>query len=214
MHETDTKPSTAADAAEQPTAATDPVAGGSPADPATADDTTNGPSAGDAPAADPTAELFQQLASLQGELAAARERHIRSVADLDNFRKRALRDKEDARRAATTALIEDILPVIDNFAMGLEAARQHEGGEAFVSGFSMVLSQLKSVLAGVGVEELNPLGFAFDPNLHEAIAHQAHDTIAEGLVCVVHRTGYRLGERLIRPASVVVSNGQPPPAAE
>lgn len=156
---------------------------------------------------DETSDLFRQMDALQIELKTAKERYLRSVADLENFRKRAVREKDDARRGALSSLIEELLPVIDNFQMGLSAASNHAGGEAFVQGFEMILGQLQGVLRNNGVKELNPVGEAFDPNLHESIAYQPSEEQPDGHVISVERVGYVLHDRLIRPAAVVVSKG-------
>lgn len=156
---------------------------------------------------DETSDLFRQMDALQMELKTAKERYLRTVADLENFRKRAVREKDEVRKGATSSLVEDLLPVIDNFQMGLAAAAKHEGGEAFTQGFEMILNQIQGVLRNNGVQELNPVGEAFNPNLHESIAYQPSDEQPEGHVISVERVGYVLHERLIRPASVVVSKG-------
>ncbi|MCC5833578.1 MAG: nucleotide exchange factor GrpE [Opitutales bacterium] len=156
---------------------------------------------------DETSDLFRQMDALQMELKTAKERYLRTVADLENFRKRAVREKDEARRGATSSLIEDLLPVIDNFQMGLAAAAKHDGGEAFTQGFEMILNQIQGVLRSNGVQELNPVGEAFNPNLHESIAYQPSDEQPEGHVISVERVGYVLHERLLRPAAVVVSKG-------
>lgn len=158
-------------------------------------------------AEDETGDLYRQMDSLQTELKEAKERYLRTVADLENFRKRAQRDKEETRRSAVSSLVEELLPVIDNFSMGLEAASKHAGGEAFVQGFEMILGQIQTVLRSNGVEEIKPEGAPFDPNLHESVAYQPSEDCPEGHVLSVERTGYTLNQRLIRPASVVVSKG-------
>lgn len=158
---------------------------------------------------DPVTELLNQITQLQEEVKALKEKNLRSIADSENFRKRALREKDDARRFATQPLVEELLPVIDNFSMGLKAAQSHEGGEAFTKGFAMILTQIKNVLQQNGVVEINPQGEAFDPNLHESISYQPSNEVEEGQVLSVERVGYSLHQRLIRPASVVVSQGVP-----
>lgn len=158
-------------------------------------------------ATDQVGELLRKLDEVSAEAQSRREDYLRAVAELDNYRKRALREKDEARLRATSAVLEDVLPVLDNFSLGLKAARQHEGGQAFAQGFAMVLSQFESLLRQHGVEELAPDGQPFDPNYHESVAHQPHDDVPEGHVIEVQRIGYRLRERLLRPAVVVVSSG-------
>jgi molecular chaperone GrpE len=159
------------------------------------------------PAGDAIGQLLTQISTLQADATAARERHLRAVAELDNFRRRALREREEVRRQALASLIEELLPVLDTLEHGLEAARAHAAGEAFLRGMEMVQARLLSVLSANGVQPIEPLGQVFDPNWHEAVAHQPDATHAEGTVSAVQRIGYRLGERLIRAAAVIVSSG-------
>lgn len=140
-----------------------------------------------------------------------RDLAMRTAADFDNYRKRAAREKEDAIRYANTSLLETLLPVVDNFELGLEAARGTSEGEAILQGLAMVQRQLADFLASVGVQEIVTEGADFDPNLMEAVGHENSDTVPEGTVLRQTRRGYKLRDRLLRPASVFVSKG---PAAE
>jgi molecular chaperone GrpE len=132
---------------------------------------------------------------------------MRTAADLENFRKRTIREKEELRQFATSGLLEDVIPVLDNLSLGLGAAKQQTDVKGIVDGVGLVLEQLKSTLAKHGLKEVNPVGQKFDPNLHEAISHQPSAEIAEENVTLVVRPGYTLNGRLLRPASVIVSSG-------
>jgi molecular chaperone GrpE len=168
------------------------------------------PEAAAAPASAPAVEFETQLVAAKKEAADNYERYVRSVADLDNYRKRAVRDREDAAHRSATRILEDLLPVLDNLALGLQAAKAPNADvKTLVGGVEMVGQQLKSALAGHGLAEVSPLGKPFDPNLHEAISQQAHAEIPADHVCTVVRTGYTLNGRLVRAASVVVSTGRP-----
>jgi molecular chaperone GrpE len=172
--------------------------------------TEEAPAEAEAPAAEGDvgiSELLEKLEEATAEVNTQKERYLRTVADLENYRKRALRDKEDARRQANCGLVEDLLPVLDNFKLGLKSAADHEGGDVFAEGFRMILTQMEAALKQNGLEEINPEKALFDPNFHESVSHMPHDTIADGHVVEVHRIGYKLHERLIRPAVVVVSSG-------
>lgn len=159
------------------------------------------------------AELEGALAAAKQESAANYDRYVRSVADLDNYRKRALRDRDDAAHRASARILEDLLPVLDNLALGLAAAQAANADLKTVrGGMEMIASQLKNALSGHGLKELAPAGQPFDPNQHEAISQQPSPTVPADHVAAVVRTGYKLGERLVRPASVIVSTG--PAAAE
>lgn len=155
------------------------------------------------------------LAAAKKEAADNYERYVRSVADLENYRKRAVRDREDASHRASTRILEDLMPVLDNLALGLQAAKAPNADlKTLLGGVEMIGQQLKTALAGHGLAEVTPLGKPFDPNLHEAISHQPNAEIPADHVCAVVRTGYTLNGRLVRAASVVVSSGAPEKPAD
>ena len=158
-----------------------------------------------APAPGPTPE--EQIAAARKETAAAQERYLRAVADLENFRKRTVREKDELRQFAAAGLLEDLIPILDNLGLGLAAAKQQADGKSIVDGVGMVLEQFKSTLARHGLKEINPVGAAFDPNQHDCISHQPSADVPEEKVMQVVRLGYALNGRLLRPASVVVSSG-------
>lgn len=154
-------------------------------------------------------ELVKKLDEATAEATEHKERYLRTVADLENYRKRSIREKEEARRQANFGLVEDLLPVLDNFKLGLKSAEQHDGGAAFAEGFRMILTQMEAALKQNGLEEINPENAVFDPNFHEAVAHIPHDEIEDGHIVEVQRIGYKLHERLLRPAAVIISSGAP-----
>ncbi len=160
---------------------------------------------------DPPAEPKTDSPAVESDLAADldkfRDLAMRTAADFDNFRKRAAREKEDAIRYANTSLLEDLLPVIDNFDLGLEAARSTPGADAILQGLGMVGRQFRDFLSSAGVEEIPTEGAEFDPNLMEAVGHEPDPAIPDGRVIRQTRRGYKLRDRLLRPASVVVSKG-------
>ncbi len=135
------------------------------------------------------------------------ERLLRTTADFENFKKRAAREKQEAIKYANEALLEKLIPVLDNFDMALTAAQTEstEAAQSLLKGISMIQQQFKSVLTGAGLEEINALGQAFDPKLHEAVAQRETTEAHEGQVIQQLRKGYKLKERLIRPATVVVA---------
>lgn len=142
--------------------------------------------------------------SLEEQVAEWRERAIRSAADLENFRKRMEREKGEARRYANQSLLEELLPVLDNFHMGLDAASADAESMIF-RGMEMVKKQLDDFLSGQGVEEVSAEGEMFDPAVHEAVSQEDCEASPEGSVLRVVRRGFKMGERLLRPANVVVS---------
>ncbi len=156
---------------------------------------------------DAVVKLEEQLIAAKQEAAASYDRFTRTAADLENFRKRTIREKDELRQFATAGLMEDVIPILDNLGLGLAAARQQAEGKSIVDGLVLVLEQLKSTLARHGLKEINPAGQKFDPNFHECISHQPSAEFAEELVMQVVRLGFSLNGRLLRPASVVVSSG-------
>lgn len=147
------------------------------------------------------------LEKAEKEALEMKTRWLRSVADLENYRKRIAREKQDIIRNAAANVIESLLPVLDNMKLGLQAAESHPEAKDVVTGFKMVDDQLKRSLQEQGLEELAPDGETFDPNLHECISQQVSETVEEGKVIQTIRSGYRLNERLVRAANVIVSSG-------
>ena len=148
------------------------------------------------------------LAGAKQEATANYDRYLRAVADLENFRRRAVREKDELRQFATSRVLEDLLPVMDNLALGLAATKQPGADlKSLAGGVEMVLTQLKSALASHGLKEISPLGQPFDANLHESLSAQPSPTVPEGNVATVVRTGYSLNGRLLRPAAVILSSG-------
>ncbi|RYD20702.1 MAG: nucleotide exchange factor GrpE [Verrucomicrobiaceae bacterium] len=166
-----------------------------PTDPAAVDPTSDAPAA-EATALDPWEEL-------EAEAAKWKEVSLRTAAEMDNLRKRTAREREDAIRYANQRLLEDLLPVIDNFEMGMQAASQDTKSMIYI-GMDMVRRQLNDFLSAQGVEEIPTTG-QFDPNLHDAVAQEECAAGEEGRILKVTRRGFKLRDRLLRPASVVVS---------
>lgn len=160
------------------------------------------------PEAAVSAEMTAQLAATKQEAAANLDRYMRSVADLENFRRRVVREKDELRLFASSKVLEDLLPVLDNLSLAVTAAKQ-PGADAksLAGGVDMVLTQLKSALTNHGLKEINPAGQAFDANQHESISAQPSAEVPEGNVVTVVRAGFSLNGRLLRPASVIVSSG-------
>lgn len=178
---------------------------------ASADAENNTDTTDTAPEAETTEQVNEpkltELEKAQAEAAEMKSRYLRSVADMENFRKRIAREKQDIIRSAASGVVESLLPVLDNMKLGLQAADNHPEAKDVTFGFKMVDDQLKKILADQGLEELIPDGQTFDPNLHECISHQPSDTVAEDTVIQTVRAGYRLNDRLIRAANVIVSSG-------
>lgn len=158
----------------------------------------------------PEALTAEQLDDLKARAARADEnwdRLLRTTADFDNFKKRAAREREEAVKFANESLIKKLVTVLDNFDMALAAAGQQpaENSQSLQAGVAMIQQQLRKVLQESGLEEVDAAGKVFDPNWHEAVSQQDSADVPEGSVLQQLRKGYKLRDRLIRPATVVVA---------
>ncbi|HEY1719270.1 MAG TPA: nucleotide exchange factor GrpE [Verrucomicrobiae bacterium] len=152
----------------------------------------------------------EQLSELQTHAAKAdeyKDNWIRTAADLENFKKRAARERTEAAQFANASLLQKLLPILDNFEMAQSAAQNAEGEKlsALQAGVAMIQQQLKSVLLETGLEEIDATGKLFDPTLHEAVSQQETTDVPEGHVVQQIRKGYKLRDRLLRPAAVIVA---------
>lgn len=149
------------------------------------------------------------------ELTKWREMALRTAAEYDNYRKRCVKDREEFTRYANRSLLEELLPVIDNFEMGMQMAAQQGTDSMIYIGMSMVQKQLADFLAAQGVEAIEAApGQEFDHNVHEAIMSEPSDQ-PEGTIIRILRRGYNLRGRLLRPVNVVTAAPQQEaPAAE
>jgi len=152
------------------------------------------------------ADSEDATSGLQADLDRFRDLALRSQADFENYKKRAAREKDDAVKYANSALLQQLVSILDNFELGLAAAKTHGDESPIYSGMVLVQKQLNDLLAENGLEPIEAEGNKFDPNLHEAIAHEPNVS-PEGTVIRQARRGYRLKDRLLRPARVVVSSG-------
>ncbi len=143
----------------------------------------------------------------QLELSRLNDRFLRLQADFDNYRKRTNREREESQKRAAEAVLADLIPILDNLEFGLQQAMSKPGGESFVEGLRLIQTQLAETVRKHGLEAMDSLGKAFDPRVHEAMAYTPSNEAAEGTVVAQTRRGYRLGDRLVRAAMVVVSSG-------
>ncbi|MEM6884666.1 MAG: nucleotide exchange factor GrpE [Verrucomicrobiota bacterium] len=133
------------------------------------------------------------------------EKAARQQAEFDNFRKRLDREKAEAVKYANSTLLEELLPVIDNFELGLMAADSASDAKSIAMGMKMVKTQLDKFIEESGMSAIDAVGQPFDPNLHEAVSQKETDKHPDGTVIEQSRKGYKMGDRLIRPATVVVA---------
>lgn len=157
-----------------------------------------------------------RLAALEKEKKETYERLLRAAADLENYRKRARKDVEDARFKAKEEALRDILPVLDNLERAVAAANDTTSAQAVIDGVKLVLRQAQSALERSDVKPFNSVGEPFDPQRHEAISQIETAEHPPGSVAVELQKGYMLGARLLRPALVGVAkapagtNGEAP----
>jgi molecular chaperone GrpE len=154
-----------------------------------------------------TPERLQQLTEQAAKAEEHWDRLVRTAADFDNYKKRAVREKQEAVFYANEALMQKLIPVMDSLDMALAAAQTGAGGaaESLETGLRMVGQQLRNALREAGLEEVDATGKTFNPNLHEAVAQRETAEVPEGQVVQQMRKGYKLRERLLRPASVIVA---------
>ena len=150
--------------------------------------------------------LDEQLAEAKALADENYKNYLRAVADLDTYRRRVIREKDDLRQYAVSGLLESILPIYDNMGLGLMSAEQAVDPNVVSEGIRMVITQFQTVLGENGIEEISPgKGDAYDHNLHEAVQTQPSDEVEAGAVLQLVRRGFSLNGRLIRPATVIVS---------
>lgn len=156
---------------------------------------------------------------LMEKIKESHEKMLRAVADLENFKKRAQKEKEEVQRFGLERLLKDLLPVPDNLDRALEHSRTSKDFESLVKGLQMTRKLFEDTLARHGVKSFSAVGKTFDPRVHEAMQHVESSDMAPGMVAAEVLKGYTLNDRLVRPALVMVSkaketaNPASPPAA-
>ena len=162
------------------------------------------------PPPDPIKELETKLAAAEKEKKDNWDRYLRGAADLENLRKRQKRELEDAKFEMKNKVLKEMLPVVDNLERAIEHASKDGEKNPIVEGVQLVLRQFTTAFERLEVTAVDAMGQPFDPNLHEAISQQESDQPAGTVVQVLQR-GYRSGERLLRPALVVVAKAKAQP---
>lgn len=140
---------------------------------------------------------------LKDELAQSNDKYLRLVAEYDNFRKRSAKERLEVYGDATSKVIGDILPIYDNFERALQSESSDEN---FKKGVEMIFNQFTEGLKKIGIEVIDPMGEEFDPNFAQAINQVEDENFGENTVCQVFQKGYKMGEKVIRYAMVVVAN--------
>ena len=155
------------------------------------------------PAAGTQDPLPEELEHLKASLSAKEEQYLRLAAEYDNFRKRSQKEKESIYADAKADALTAFLPVYDNLERAL---KQETADEAYAKGVQMTMTQLKTVLEKLGVEEIPAQGESFDPNVHNAVMHMEDEALGENTVVEVFQAGFKMGEKVIRHAMVKVAN--------
>jgi len=155
----------------------------------------------EAKASEETTETAETV-KIAEELEEIKRKYLMMLAEYDNFRKRAQKERENAYSDAYADALTALLPVFDN----LERANAFAGGEGMAEGITMIIHQFQNALAGMGVEGYGEVGDSFDPNLHNAIMQEDNEELGENVISEVFQKGYKRGEKIIRFAMVKVAN--------
>jgi molecular chaperone GrpE len=150
-------------------------------------------------------DVINETERLREEIVEMRDRALRATAELENFRKRMRREMEDERKYANLPLLRDLLPVVDNVQRAIAAAEKTAEAASVADGFKMVLQQLENVLAQHHCKRIEALHQEFDPHQHQAIGQQPSSEFPPNTVTLVAQEGYKLHDRVLRPAQVFVS---------
>ena len=145
---------------------------------------------------------------LKAELAAANDRNLRLMAEFDNFRRRSAKEQLELIETANGKLLEKLSEVQDNFERAFASENKAQDLEAFEKGMQMIYNQFAKILTDAGLEQIDPTGAEFDPNCHEALMQQPSETVPEGHVVTVFQKGYKLKNKILKTAKVIVSSGK------
>ena len=151
-----------------------------------------------------TEALKAEVEALKKELADAKDSHLRSLAEYDNFRKRSQREKDAVYGDAKANTLALLLPVIDNFDRAAE--NKTDDPEVYKKGIEMIISQFSDILKRLEVERFGEVGDEFDPNMHNAVMHVENDELPANTIADVFEKGYKMGDRILRFATVQVAN--------
>lgn len=152
----------------------------------------------------------QQIETLKAQCAVLQDKYIRAKADLENARKRFVKEREDVRFQTLQFVCIPVITLFDSFKLGLASAEQSKVSPEVLKGFQMIFQQFQMQLKLLGIEEIFPENQVFDPHFHEAVSKVHSETVPEDHIVQVVRSGYKMNEKLLRAASVVVSQGKAP----
>ncbi|MBO7105297.1 MAG: nucleotide exchange factor GrpE [Fibrobacter sp.] len=160
------------------------------------------------PAADASASSATETAALKAALADANDRNLRLMAEFDNYRRRTAKEQLELIETANGKLLEKLSEVQDNFERAFASENKAQDLEAFEKGMQMIYNQFAKILTDAGLEQIDPTGAEFDPNCHEALMQQPSETVPEGHVVTVFQKGYKLKNKILKTAKVIVSSGK------
>lgn len=175
----------------------DETAGEAPAE----DEASKAAEEAQAPQTDESAEKIRQL---EADLEASKQAHIRTLAEYDNYRKRSVREKEGIYTDAKVVCLGELLPILDNFDRALGVTESDF--ESYKKGVEMIYTSFCETLKKLGVEAFGEEGETFDPNIHNGVMHVEDEALGENVIAQVFSKGYRIGDKILRPAMVKVAN--------
>lgn len=153
--------------------------------------------------------ITSKAKELQEKLTAEQDKNLRLQAEFENYRKRMFKELSDAQWFGKMAVMEPVLKVFDTFFLALQAAKDVKEDDPLKQGLQLIYNEFNKTLDELNVEQIDAEGVDFDHNLHEAVAYEESDTVPEGKIIKQWNCGYKIVDRIIRPASVVVSCGNP-----
>jgi molecular chaperone GrpE len=153
-------------------------------------------------------ELIKKLSETEEEARSNYDLYMRTYAEMENIKKRGIKEREELAKYANESLIKEILPIIDSLEKAIAHAKDDQNSSALVEGLELIRDGFMKTLEKAGLEEVEAMGKPFDPNFHEAVSQQKDDTVAPGHVMIELQKGYVLNGRLIRPSTVVISSGK------
>ena len=156
----------------------------------------------------PESQAEAEIESLKSQLNESKDRYVRLMAEFDNYRRRTAKEQLDIIETANAKLLEKLSEVLDNFERASHPDNNKQKDyDSFAKGIQMIHDQCAKILSDAGLEQLDPVGEPFDPNIHEALMNQPSDTVPESHVVQVFQKGYRLKNKLLKTAKVIVSSG-------
>lgn len=151
--------------------------------------------------------MQQELETARAENAAAADMMLRLAAEMDNYKKRVDKDRQSLIKYGCQGVVQELLPILDNFERAIESANESKDFDSFLEGVEMIFKQMSDALERKGISRIDAVGAVFDPNVHEAVVQVASEEHPENTVVEELQKGYMLHDRIIRPAMVTVSKG-------